>query len=124
MIEDKKDILVANDEDDIARIVVDRLIFIGYEVRRANNGHECLERIAERVPDLLLLDLRMPGMDGVEVLRKIRPLSPPLTTIVVSASADRQLIQQCLEHGATNYLIKPFDGAALAEQVRAALEDE
>lgn len=124
MIENKKDILVANDEDDIARIVVDRLLFIGYEVRRASDGCECLQRIAERVPDLLLLDLRMPGMDGVTVLEHLRKRYPSLVTIVVSASVDRQLIRQCLELGATNYLIKPFDGAALEGQVRAALEDE
>jgi CheY-like chemotaxis protein len=120
----KKHIVVANDEDDIARIIVDRLTFIGYDVRHVLDGCECLQCIAERVPDLLLLDLRMPGMDGVTVLEHLRKRYPSLVTIVVSASADRQLIQQCLELGATNYLIKPFDGAALAEQVRAALEDE
>lgn len=122
MSETAKDILVANDEDDIARIVADRLEFLGYAVRRARDGHECLELVAERVPDLLLLDVRMPGLDGVQVLERVRVTHPALPVIMVSASADQRLIAGCIERGAADYLTKPFDGATLQKKVQAILE--
>jgi len=117
-------ILVANDEEDILRIIADRLEFRGFRVRRAGDGTTCLDMIAAEEPDLLLLDIRMPGMDGIEVLDRLKVGHPGLPVIVVSASADQSLVEGCLERGATDYLIKPFDARALETKVYSVLERE
>ena len=117
-----RSILVANDEEDILRIIADRLEFYGFQVRTARDGKACLDRIAEEVPDLLLLDLRMPVMDGIQVLDRLKSECPDLPVIVVSASADQDLVEECLVKGATDYLIKPFEAVALKEKVYGVLE--
>lgn len=122
MSEKKADILIVNDEDDIARIIIDRLEFLGYNTRRARDGHECLAMLEQHLPDLVLLDLRMPNMSGEEVIGHVMEKNIQVPVIVVSASADRDLIDVCMERGVMDYMIKPFDGATLVEKVRGALE--
>jgi CheY-like chemotaxis protein len=117
-------ILVANDEEDILRIIADRLEFYGFQVRTARDGRACLDMIAEELPDLLLLDIRMPNMDGIQVLDRLKSECPDLPVIVVSASADHDLVEECLVRGATDYLIKPFEAVALKEKVYGVLGKE
>lgn len=106
-------VLVVDDEPDIRRLVGDALRLEGYQVRTAGNGQEALQRVAEEWPDLILLDLTMPVMDGRQfcsVLARAVPQSGRGGHIpVVLLSADRHLRERAAELGAAGYLVKPFD---------------
>ena len=117
-------ILVTDDEEDILEIVADRLEFYGFEVQTARDGVECLEAIDRQVPDLLLLDIRMPRLDGLEVLARLQQTRPELPVVVISASTERQVAEDTLSRGAVDYLLKPFEPAELQEKVLRALKKE
>jgi CheY-like chemotaxis protein len=117
-------VLVADDEEDILETVADRLVFMGFEVQKARDGAECLATIEQEVPDLVLLDLRMPRMDGMEVLSRLRETHPGLPVVVLSASSERAVADGVLSQGAVGYLLKPFPPALLMEQVYRALNRE
>ena len=118
-------ILVADDEEMILEGVADRLRFYGFEVRTARDGVECLEAIRQEVPDLVLLDIRMPKMDGMAVLAQLREAYPLLPVVMISASSERHVARGALSEGAGGYLLKPFQPAELKEKVlRAIKRDE
>jgi diguanylate cyclase (GGDEF)-like protein len=116
-------ILVVDDDVDIARFVEINLQLEGFDVRVARDGEEALAVIAEDPPDLILLDLMMPRVDGVEVCRRLRadPATAHLAIIMLTAkslSADKVV---GLTAGADDYLIKPFDTLELIARVRSTL---
>ena len=114
-------ILVTDDEEDILEIVADRLEFNGYEVQTARDGVECLEAVDRDMPDLLLLDIRMPRLDGLGVLARLREDHPDLPVVVISASSEQQVAEDTLTKGAVGYLLKPFEPSELQEAVLRAL---
>jgi CheY-like chemotaxis protein len=111
-------VLVVDDQPDICALLVDVLAAEGYAVTTASNGAEALERLEESLPDLMLLDIRMPVMDGWEVLhqRQQQPAWRALPVVACSASYERDL-QQAKALGATDYLAKPFDLNVLLDVV-------
>ena len=119
-----KKVVVVNDEEDILRLVADRLEFYGLEVRTARDGRDGVERVEQERPDLVLLDVWMPGMDGLEALAVIRANYPQLPVLMVSASAEQEVVEECLKQGATDYLIKPFEPAELQGKVFKLLGEE
>lgn len=106
-------VLVVDDEPDIRRLVGEALHLEGYRVRTAGDGREALQRVAEEPPDLILLDLAMPAMDGTQFCRLLAraPLRAerPGPIPVILISADRHLRERAAELGAADYLTKPFD---------------
>ena len=117
-------ILVANDEEDILRIVIDRLEFYGFSVRTATDNAQCMESIDREVPDLLLLDVRMPDGNGMDLLAQLRDKYPELTVLMLSASADRDVIEKSLSMGAAGYIITPFTSQEFKQKVFHALGKE
>ncbi len=116
-------VLVVDDDADIARFVEMNLVFEGFEVAVAYDGQEALTVIERRRPDLVLLDVMMPRIDGVELCRKLRadPMTSALPVIMLTAkglSADKVL---GLTAGADDYIIKPFDTLELIARVRSTL---
>ena len=116
-------ILVVDDDPDIARFVEINMRLEGFEVRIANDGEEALTTIANDPPDLVLLDVMMPRIDGVEVCRRLRadPATSHLAIIMLTAkslSADKVV---GLTAGADDYLIKPFDTLELVARVRSTM---
>jgi diguanylate cyclase (GGDEF)-like protein len=116
-------ILVVDDDADIARFIEMNLVFEGFEVAVAHDGQEALAVIERRRPDLVLLDVMMPLIDGVEVCRNLRadPMTAALPVIMLTAkglSADKVL---GLTAGADDYIIKPFDTLELIARVRSTL---
>jgi two-component system, OmpR family, KDP operon response regulator KdpE len=99
-------ILVVDDEHAILRVLSIKLRVAGYDVITALNGEEALKLVASANPDLLLLDLLLPGMDGLQVMENLRDRSD-LPIIVISARPD--LAQKALSLGAAYFLAKPFD---------------
>lgn len=117
----KKDtILVIEDEEEISEIITACLEREGYELFGADDGLKGIRLFYERRPDLVLLDIMMPGLDGWEVCRRIREVSD-VPIIVLSARGQEADKVRGLTLGADDYVLKPFSAAELAARVRAAL---
>ena len=116
---DKKHILVVDDDPAILRLLSTNLKARGYEVTTANNGEESLEAVQRDFTDLIILDIMMPKVDGVEVCRRIREWSD-VPIIILSAKGDEKDKVKCLELGADDYLTKPFGIAELMARVKTA----
>jgi class 3 adenylate cyclase len=119
---DKGVILVVDDEPVNIRLLEARLVPEGYEVCAAGSGKEALTLLADRPVDLILLDLRMPEMDGFEVCRRIRadPATAFLPVVMITASGNEQKLQ-AIEAGVDDFLPKPFDPAELLARVKSLL---
>jgi adenylate cyclase len=116
-------ILVVDDVADNVDILQMRLEAQGYEVVTAGDGVEALEKTRERLPDLVLLDVMMPKMDGIETVKRLKADGslPFIPVILVTAKADGADVIAGLESGGDDYLTKPVDHAALSARVRAML---
>jgi two-component system KDP operon response regulator KdpE len=116
---DKKRILIVDDDPAILRLLSTNLKARGYDVVTATNGEESLEAVQNTFIDLIILDLMMPKVDGVEVCRRIREWSD-LPIIILSARGDEKDKVKCLELGADDYLTKPFGIAELLARIKTA----
>ena len=117
------DVLVVEDEPDIRSLIVHHLERDGFRCRTAASGGEALARVRSAPPDLVVLDLMLPGMDGLEVCRRLRgdPATAALPIIMLTAKADEIDRVVGLEMGADDYLAKPFSTKELVARVRAVL---
>ncbi|HEX6417817.1 MAG TPA: response regulator transcription factor [Acidimicrobiales bacterium] len=113
-------VLIVDDEASIRDIVRRYLVTEGFEVDEAADGEQALERFAASPPDLVVLDVLMPGIDGIEVLRRIRAGSD-VYVILLTAKAEEVDKLVGLSVGADDYLTKPFSPRELAARVRAVL---
>jgi two-component system KDP operon response regulator KdpE len=113
-------VLVVDDEPQIRRALRTGLLGHGYEVETAEDGETALAMLAARLPDLVVLDLMMPGMDGFEVLRQTRSWAK-VPVIVLSARGEERAKVEALDLGADDYLTKPFGMEELLARVRAVL---
>jgi DNA-binding response OmpR family regulator len=114
-------ILVVDDEPAIVQVIQERLEREGFRVRTAASGEGALAAVAEATPDLLILDLMLPGIDGFEVLRRLRQRGCDVPVIVLTARDDDVDVVVGLELGADDYIVKPFNPRELAARVRAVL---
>ena len=113
-------ILIVDDEPQIRRLLRVSLDAAGYKVDEADNGRLCLTQVATRAPDAIVLDLGLPDLSGLEVLRQLREWTqvPVLVLTVLKAESDKVA---ALDAGADDYLTKPFGAAELAARLRALL---
>ena len=107
MAETKK-ILVVDDEDDVRLFLQDFLSERDLNVLSAATGEEALEIVERQQPDIVLLDLMMPGMDGIECLEKIKKMYPNTNIIMITALNDEVRVARARKLGAHNYILKPF----------------
>ncbi|HET6696694.1 MAG TPA: response regulator [Gaiellaceae bacterium] len=116
-------VLVADDDPDILALVRFRLERDGYEVLSAPDGETALDLAMARTPDLAVLDVMMPRLDGYEVTRKLREHGPTTTIpiILLTARVQEPDLERGFEAGADDYVTKPFSPQALGERVQAAL---
>jgi adenylate cyclase len=116
-------ILVVDDVADNVEILRMRLSALGYEVAEATDGEQALAKVAEALPDLVLLDIMMPKIDGLEVVRRMKadPTLPFIPVILVTAKASPKDVVAGLDAGGDDYLTKPIDHGALVARVRAML---
>ena len=119
-IQDREKILVVDDEASIRRILETRLKMVGYEVATAADGEEALEAFSKFNPDLLILDVMMPKLDGYGVTREVRRTSDT-PIIILTALGDVSERITGLELGADDYVIKPFSPKELEARVKAVL---
>jgi DNA-binding response OmpR family regulator len=102
-------VLVVDDEPEAVELLVEFLSSKGYEVLTAGGGEEALQRVKADRPHLVLLDIRMPKMNGIEVLRRIREIDPEMGVIMVTAVNEEDMGRKALELGAFDYIVKPLD---------------
>jgi two-component system response regulator (stage 0 sporulation protein F) len=114
-------ILVVDDERSVVEVLSEYFSGQGYTVRTASDGHEALAAVPEYRPAVVLLDVRMPGLDGVEVLRRIRASDKSIAVIMVTANEDVELARETLKLGAFDYVAKPFDFGYLDQAVTLGL---
>jgi DNA-binding response OmpR family regulator len=115
-------VLVVDDEPTIAEVVSRYLHRAGYDVRTAADGPGALERVSERRPDLVVLDLMLPGIDGLEVMRRLRDIDRDrIAIILLTAKGEESDRVVGLRLGADDYVVKPFSPAELVARVDAVL---
>ena len=116
-------ILIAEDEPDIRDLVAFTLRFAGYEVVTGTNGEEAVQLAKKELPDLILLDVRMPRMTGYDACKQIKADSSlkDVPIVFLSAKGQESEIQSGMEAGAEEYLLKPFAPDQLTERVRSIL---
>ncbi|MGH7408295.1 MAG: response regulator [Candidatus Methylomirabilales bacterium] len=102
-------VLVVDDTPEAVELLVEFLSSKGYEVLTATSGEEALRRVKEDRPHLVLLDIHMPKMDGMEVLRRIREIDPEMGVIMATAVNEEDVGRKALEMGAFDYIVKPLD---------------
>lgn len=117
-------VLIAEDERDIRELITFTLRYHGHEVMAASNGEEALELALKEHPDLVLLDIRMPRMNGYEVCRSIKKneVTKHIPIVFISAKGQEAEVKQGLDAGATDYILKPFSPDQLVERVAQVLE--
>ena len=115
-------IMIADDSDAI-RLVLNDILSIGKHtvVGEATNGEEAVDLFVKLTPDLLLLDLAMPKKDGLTVVKEIMEKTPRAKIILITASDDQKIINQCLQLGASSYISKPFDINNVLKQITDSL---
>ena len=118
-------VLVADDDDDILLLVTTRLRRDGFEVVQASSGDEALRLAREKRPRLAVLDIGMPGLDGLEVLEQIRADDElrDMRVLLLTAKAQESDVRRGYEAGADGYVRKPFSPSDLSARVRALLDD-
>lgn len=102
-------ILVVDDEPEICNLLEEFLSQKGYAVATATSGGEGISKFQAVKPDMVLLDIRMPDMDGIKVLKHIRQSSPGTGTIMITAVKDSDTVKQALTMGVNDYIMKPID---------------
>jgi CheY-like chemotaxis protein len=117
-------VLVVDDDPHVLQLLRVNFELEGYEVVSASNGEEALQRIDERPPDILVCDVMMPGMDGLEVVERVRnnPATAKLPIVMVSAKAQQSDLLAGGDAGADAYVTKPFDPQDLIDAVTNVLK--
>jgi two-component system, OmpR family, response regulator len=117
----KRRVLVVDDEENVVHLVASALRFDGFEAVTADNGHSALAAVAEHDPDLVVLDVMMPGLDGRAVLQNLRSAGSAVPVIFLTARDGANDQVSALRSGADDYVVKPFSVEVLLERVHAVL---
>jgi two-component system response regulator MtrA len=114
-------VLVVDDDQDLAEMLGIVLNGAGIEVDLVSRGDEAIEAFRNNQPDLVLLDIMLPGLDGIEVCREIRKQSTRVPIVMLTAKSDTHDIVKGLEAGADDYMVKPFKPSELVARIRTRL---
>lgn len=117
-------VLVVDDADDMRFVIRLALERAGYVVKEARHGGEGLELLETEGPDVVLLDLRMPGLSGWDVLDKIAESQRAVRILVVSAHASAEAFEGAVRRGCVGYVVKPFEVSELVTKLREALAED
>jgi len=113
----KTQILVVDDETSVRELLLTFLKDRGFSVAGAKDGHEALELAQKLKPQMIFLDIAMPGLNGIETLRRLRKETPESNVIMISGHADHDMALAALDLGAFDFIKKPFDLAYLQNVV-------
>lgn len=116
-------ILVVDDQPGIRRLLAEVLSEQGYAVEEAANGYDGLQKAKELKPAIILMDMKMPGMDGIETLRELRRAGHTTKVIMMTAYGELEMINEAKELGAIAYITKPFDIVSLCQMIEKIVDD-
>ena len=114
-------VAIVDDEEGIRKALSRLLRASGLDAESYANGQEFLDAAAEHRPDCVVLDLHMPGMSGLQVLRKLKALGQRLSIVVITAHDEPETREQCIDAGACAYLRKPLEDRLLLNAISAAM---
>ncbi|MEK3888528.1 response regulator [Bacillus sp. FSL K6-3431] len=114
-------ILIVDDQLGIRILLNEILLKEGYQVFQAANGFQALDITEKNAPDLVLLDMKIPGMDGLEILKRLKQKDPDIRVIIMTAYGELEMINASNELGALAHFPKPFDIVEIREAVRKYL---
>ncbi|MBW2038833.1 MAG: sigma-54-dependent Fis family transcriptional regulator [Deltaproteobacteria bacterium] len=117
-------ILVVDDEEIVRSSLLDWLQEDGYQVEAAEDGFKALEKIKEKTWDIALVDLKMPKMDGLELMKKIKEIQPQVQVIIITAYATVHTAVQAIKTGAYDYLVKPFNPEEISLLIKRLIESQ
>ncbi len=117
-------ILLIDDEEMIRRRLEELLVMDGYEVFLAEDGKRGLEIFKKENPGIILVDIKMPGMDGIEVLEEVKKVSPETQVLVISGHGEREISIDVLRRKAFDYITKPINYDKLVISIERALEKQ
>ncbi len=123
MAGNKIDILVVDDEEMMRELLVDVLAMEGYTVETAEDGKAALERLKISTPRLVISDIKMPRMNGFELLKAVKESFPKTRIIMMTGYSDDFTVKDALRLNADEYIIKPFNTRDISEVVRAVLSE-
>ncbi|MDQ0218533.1 response regulator [Peribacillus cavernae] len=112
-------ILIVDDQFGIRILLNEVLNKEGYNTFQAANGVQALDIVTKHSPDLVLLDMKIPGMDGIEILKRMKQLDPDIRVIIMTAYGELDMIQKAKDLGAMTHFAKPFD----IDDIRKAVKD-
>ncbi len=115
-------ILVVDDEESVRRLLITQLTDEGYRCHEASNARQVLDELHGNNIGLVMLDIKLPGKSGIELLPEIKSAYPDISVIMLTATADMKTAIQCLKHGAYDYITKPFELAEITLSVARAFE--
>ena len=115
-------VLLVDDEEDFVRVLAERLEVRGLEVHTANRGQKAVEMVGQHGFDIVVLDLAMPGMDGLETLREIKAHDPDIEIVMLSGKGSMRSGIDAIKFGAEDFLEKPVDLAVLLNKIEEAKE--
>ena len=115
-------VLLVEDDPDITVILSDRLKAMGYDVIAASDGETALDATAQNSPGLLLLDIELPRMSGLDVLKRVHQISPEIPVIVMTAHGTIARAVEAMKEGAVDFITKPIEPANLRSVIAKALE--
>ncbi|MFM9331680.1 response regulator [Paenibacillus mesotrionivorans] len=117
---DKKKILIVDDQNGIRILLMEVFNVEGYQTFQASNGKLALEIVRKEAPDLVLLDMKIPGMDGLDILKHIKQIDSSIKVIMMTAYGELDMIKEATDLGALTHFTKPFD----IDELRLAVNTE
>ena len=114
-----KNVLICDDAAFMRMMIKDILTKNGYEIAaEAENGAVAVEKYSEAKPDLVLMDITMPDMDGIQALKKIKEIDPAANIIMCSAMGQQAMVIEAIQSGAKDFIVKPFQAERVLEAVK------
>jgi len=114
-------ILLVDDESEFVSTLADRLYLRGIHASTANDGEEAIRSVTEEKPDLVVLDIKMPGLSGIEVMKAIKKIDPQLPIILLTGHGSTKEGMEGMKYGAYDYLMKPIDINELILKIQEAI---
>lgn len=114
-------LLIVDDQLGIRRLLFEAFNEEGYEVELAGSGQEAIEKVKAAPPDLILMDMKMPGMNGIETLHEVRKINDSVAVIMMTAYGELEIVAEAVKFGIKEYVTKPFDIIELRELVKRTI---